>query len=214
MTALRFWRGSIEFIGAPPRALREELAALFRRLPLVVRPQDAANRSPLIWLTRVHAPELGYMGANIVSFSGAMPWALADIEIFSGEAVPEVLWRPQGDMAVASTDGLIAAANRLTTHGLLARANQPVLAGVGEDITLGLDRVRNMHWDPERRVLSGQVNGPLAEPAVAFFFMPQHMQLRAARVGSRQARPSLQGAWISLPLESSGGAFELEFSAG
>lgn len=212
LSALRFWRGPIEFITAPQRAVHNDLAALLRQRPLSVRPQDASNRSPLVWLARVNAPSIGYMGANIISFTGAGPLALADIETFGGEEVPVLIWRPEGGRVTALTDGLISPASRFTTHGLLGNATQPVFAGIAQDITLGLERVRRINWDDERRVLSGQIDGPLAAPAVAFFHVPAPMRPLAARVGTRQVRPEIHGSWLYLPLEPSGGVFELEFA--
>ncbi len=210
--AMRFWRGPIEFVGAPPRSLQSEMGVLLGGRPLVARPQDTERKSPLTWLLRSSNTSIGYIGASVLSFSGAAPWQISGAETFGGEAAPTLLWRPEQDKPIEVTDGVISEAPRFSTHGLLGDAAQPLFAGTTEEITLGLDRLRRLDWDAARGTLTGQIE---AAPGVssAFFLMPSHLTLRAARVGSRQVRPVVEGRWILLPLDASGGAFELEFAA-
>ncbi len=211
MVALRFWHGPIEFIGAPSRALQSQFAMVLQAPPLVVRPQDAARRSPRTWLLRRSSAALGHVGTALLTFPGAMPWDITAIEMFGNEDAPTVLWRPNGDTPIHVADGIIPAPTALSTHGVLLNAPHPVFAGTTENITLGHDRLRHLEWDGASGRLTGQIE-PAPGVTHAFFFMPANFTLNDARVGSRRVRAEVTRQWISLPLEASGGAFELEFA--
>ncbi len=212
--ALGFWRGAVEFVGAPPQSMQTHLQILAKKPMFSVRPQDAYNTSPLIWMARVLAPWTGYAGSTLIAFTGAKDWNLSALEALSGETAPDLLWQPQEARAVELTDGRLPAAGQLTTYGLLTRQDQPIYAGAAKDVTLGLDRIKNLAWTPERGLLSGQLEAASDGETHAFFLAPSRLKLRAAQVGGKKVQPVVDGQWIVLPLEGAGAAFELEFTAG
>jgi hypothetical protein len=208
--AFRFWRGPVEFVGAPKGALKTQVSEVLGQKPLVARPQDTYRKAPLTWLMRCSSGSTGYIGTSILAFGGANPWKIQDIELFGGETAPTLIWYPQDNKPVFLQDGITLTTPNLATYGALLESNQPLFAGTTQAVTLGLERLKSISWDGSRGILTGLLDSAPATSSV-FFLAPSSLTLQSARLNSTKIKPEVEGQWISFPLPASGGSFELEF---
>ena len=210
MLALRFWRGPMEFVGSPKGALKTQISEILSQKPLVARPQDTYRKAPLTWLMRSSSGSTGYIGTSILTFGGASPWRIQDIELFGVEIAPTLLWYPQNNKPVLLNEGITQTTPTLTTYGALLESKQPLFAGTTQAVTLGLDRLKSISWDGSRGILTGLLeSAPMSTHA--FFLMPSMLTLHSARLNNTKIKPDVEEQWISFPLPASGGSFELEF---
>ncbi|MCK5860879.1 MAG: hypothetical protein KAH38_00240, partial [Candidatus Hydrogenedentes bacterium] len=212
LLALSFWRGPIEFLGAPPRSLKSELTKLLEKKAVEAHPQDGHCKNPLTWLLRSSNPAVGSTGATILSFTGAEPWNIKDIEAFANENPPTLLWRLEENKPVLVEGGTIDTPEKFSTHGVFVDSEQPVFAGTDKQSPYGLNCLKKIGWDGSRGILSGQIDSVSAGSHL-YFFVPSSLTLKSAHLNSKRVGTEINGQWISISPGSSGGFFELKFEA-
>ena len=210
LLAMRFWRGPIEFIGAPHRSNAVQLSNVLTGKLLTARPQDSYLKAPLSWLFRSSNPSVGLIGSSILQFPGAPPWNVLDTELFGMEKAPSLAWYAENDTPVLLQDGLLKTDDTLRPYGILSPSDQPLFAGTTQGFTLGLERLKTLTWDQERHTLRALLDSGTA-PSYAFFLMPPSLDLESAQINSVRVKAKTNGQCVFLPLAISGGSVELKF---
>ncbi|NLN93483.1 MAG: hypothetical protein GX130_09290 [Candidatus Hydrogenedens sp.] len=209
--ALQLWPGPLQFVDAPTGQTARFVAALLARPPYRARPQDPCRTAPLIWLTRAGININPNVGEGIMQFSGASAWKVNDLECFNRADTQPLIWQDNNGAIAALTEGTLPMAPHATTLGLLNASTEPMFCGLSGEPMLGLYQAKKVQWDPNKRVLSGNLEGPFMKDAVAVFYIPTGMQPRSVSVGGKSVRAQANGNWLQLPIDASGNSFELHF---
>ncbi|HOC67697.1 MAG TPA: hypothetical protein PKO23_02710 [Candidatus Hydrogenedentes bacterium] len=214
LLALQLLGCPVEFIGAPARSAQSGLARVFAQAPLRARAQDTPRKAPLVWMLMPEPAARGGAGDALFCFSGAPGWETAALEN-SDNAMPEsaLLWQPAEGRTALLNDGRVPASEKYAVFGLVPDPNQPVLAGISGVPFLGMDRIKKCTWSPETRILAGEIAAVTGDKATAHIYVPQTFAVASAKLNGKDLRPDASSQWLSMPLESGGGAFEITFSS-
>lgn len=212
LLALRLWSGPIEFLGAPPRSLHEVLSSVLSRPVLMMHPQDVYNTPPLVWLSGYSSFLKVATGESIVAFSGSLPWDISLTENFSIVQGTPILWHFRENRISICPEPRIVASPGLSVFGYIYNLEHPVFAGIPTDPVLGLTRIKKCLWNAEKRVLSGEIDYNNNGKSQAYFHIPTKYVLSIATWNGKSIRLESTGPWISIPVDGTGGVFELGFN--
>ncbi len=207
-TAIRLWQGPIEIAGTPGAAARTTLGSVLHGDPLRAKPMDLPSRSPLLWQLRMDSSGIGYVGTNVIAFSGAPAWNIKDAE--PGEAIPTFAWAPDGDKVTVPKDGAAPAATAMTITGLCPDLTRPTFMGVSQGFGFGLDKLKSLAWDEAKGVLRVEIDDTLDAKTRGYVAVTPGWKAKTVKVGNAHVKPSAtDDKWLVFPMTAA--ACEIEF---
>lgn len=213
MLAFRLWSSPVEFTGAPPRPAHKSLSQVFSQPPLRARAQDLPRKTPLTWLLMPENAARGGASDVVFSFSGAPGWETTALENSNNApAEASILWQPIDGRIALLSDGRVPPSEKFSVFGLISNPAQPALAGISGTPFLGVDRVKKCAWDATTRVLSGEISGLTAANPTAHIFVPKTYTVASATMNGKRFNPDINSQWLTLPLQSGGANFIINFS--
>lgn len=209
-TAMRLWRGPIEFVGRPGGDMRAVLRAVLSGERIAARPVDFAAQGPKLWQIHASSAESGYLGDAVLAFPGAAAWKLTDLDV--ADNGPVALWRPSDGALVSTEAEPVPAAAQFTLYGVTPVQQRPSFMGASGDLGLFLKDVAGLTWDAQKNVLRGRIGGTFEGTATAYVNVPAGWAFRGGRAGGDPVRRKVEGNCLAFELRSGAADFELEFA--
>ncbi|MBI2425151.1 MAG: hypothetical protein HYV27_20160 [Candidatus Hydrogenedentes bacterium] len=209
VAALRIWPGPLEIQGKSPGSVQKACGEIFGRSAMAALPVDAGTQSPRLWQLSHTRGEMGYVGSAILAFQGQGTHLLSDVVL--EQKTPHRFWRSNDGSELKLSEQLSSNQTAPLIIGASPVMDHPVLLGISSDSSLYLDRIANLSWNEQEGELSGKIEGPINEGAIAYVFVPASWQLTSGKVGSSSVKKAVNGNTLALPIEAGGATFDLQF---
>lgn len=210
LTALQLWPGAFQLDGTPSAGARAGIASLNASRSVQASPIDGDEVAPRLWRIRLDNSRIGLQSNSIAAFPGGPAWSV-DSLAFNSE-VPLTAWRISDGQMLGGGTASIPAVDGLTYYGLTPLNGHPTFMGTSNGPSLDLDRVTRMAWDPDKLVLTCEMDGVLAGDTTAYVYVPEGFVCVEGKVGNRKADLKSEGGRVAFALESSSPRFELRFT--
>lgn len=208
-TAIRLWRGPVEIMGSPAASGRPGLTKLLSNGPLLARPQDPGKQVPLLWMSRIYAPSIGGMGANVLAFSGASEWSMDALETDESERM--FLWRPEGESVTTFPGGKVPANNHMAAYGLCPELTRPTYMGISKGDSFGLENTKTLVWNEEKGVLAVAMTAGAPGDSFAYVALAGGWKPKQVKVGNDRVKAKADDRWLVFPMAAGKTTFEVTF---
>ena len=178
-SAMSLFRGPIEFLGRPSVELTRQLAQLLQEARVVGRPLDAATVSPRLWQVPTWC-QSKRAGSSLVAFPGAGGLDVGQVEVEPGEQVR--IWNVADGQFVDSTQRVVPVGESVSVFGVSAACDYPSLLGASYGFSLLLNDVKDLIWDAQKGMLTGEFQGSNTSSATAYVSVPEGWLLDAGKV--------------------------------
>jgi hypothetical protein len=205
--AMRLWKGPIEVVGRPQGGGTKALARLMQMPRLDAAPIDMARTDPLLWQIN-HRDDAGkVVGASVLAFSGAEPFAASDVDLPDGAKMR--LWDPQRNAFAGDAETVTPSAS-LQLYGVGAEAAHPVFMGASDTSALSVPNVKAVAWDAGANTLKGSFDGTVTADTVVKVHVPAGWKVASSEVGGKKSKGELTGESFALSLGGSS-SFSVKF---
>jgi len=209
ISAMSFFRGPIEFVGRPSAELTRELAHFLPQERTTGRPLDAAKTSPRIWQAPTWC-QSKRAGSSVVAFPGAGGLDVGQVEVEPGEQVR--IWSAADGQFVDSTQPVVPVGETMAVFGVSAACDYPALLGASYGFSLLLNDVKDLIWDAQKGILTGEFQGSNTSSATAYVAVPAGWLLEAGRVEGASVKKGATNC-IQFPVAAGKSTrFTLQFS--
>ncbi|MCX5772120.1 MAG: hypothetical protein NTZ09_17855 [Candidatus Hydrogenedentes bacterium] len=178
-SAMSFYRGPIEFMGRPSAELKRQLAEFLPQARTVGRPLDSAKESPRMWQVPTWC-QSKRAGSSVVAFPGADGLDVGQVEVEPGEQVR--IWSAADGQLVDSAQPVVPVGESVSVFGVSAASDYPALLGASYGFSLLLNDVKDLIWDAQKGILTGEFQGSNTSSATAYVAVPEGWLLETGKV--------------------------------